>query len=66
MACSAIYFLDMKGKVLLTRNYRGGIDSSVIKTEECTFAFIKHSNPSLHGGHHKEQLQHHAALQPAA
>jgi len=64
MACSAIYFLDMKGKVLISRNYRGDIDNSVIdkfiglvteldednnmnpliKTEECTFAFIKHSN----------------------
>merc|ERR1719285_78272 len=54
----------MKGKVLISRNYRGDIDNSVIdkfiglvneldddnnmtpliKTEECTFAFIKHSN----------------------
>ena len=30
MACSAIYFLDMKGKVLLHRNYRGDIDGTVI------------------------------------
>jgi hypothetical protein len=30
MACSAIYFLDMKGKVLISRNYRGDIDNSVI------------------------------------
>ena len=30
MACSAIYFLDNKGKVLLCRNYRGDIDNSVI------------------------------------
>jgi len=64
MACSAIYFLYMKGKVLISRNYRGDIDNSVIdkfiglvneldddnnmtpliKTEECTFAFIKHNN----------------------
>jgi len=64
MACSAIYFLDMKGKVLMNRNYRGDIENNVIdkfiglvsdmedddnaspliKTEECTFAYIKHSN----------------------
>jgi len=64
MACSAIYFLDMKGKVLINRNYRGDIDNTVIdkfiglvsdqeedneacpliKTDECTFAYIKHSN----------------------
>ena len=64
MACSAIYFLDNKGKVLLNRNYRGDIDNSVIdsfislvnevedeslarpliKTNDCTFAYIKHSN----------------------
>ena len=30
MACSAIYFLDSKGKVLISRNYRGDIDNSVI------------------------------------
>ena len=30
MACSAIYFLDNKGKVLLCRNYRGDIDNTVI------------------------------------
>ena len=30
MACSAIYFLDSKGKVLLCRNYRGDIDNTVI------------------------------------
>ena len=30
MACSAIYFLDMKGKVLLHRNYRGDIENTVI------------------------------------
>jgi len=64
MACSAIYFLDSKGKVLISRNYRGDIDNSVIdkfiglvteleddnnttpliRTDECTFAFIKHRN----------------------
>merc|ERR1712156_657997 len=64
MACSAIYFLDNKGKVLLCRNYRGDIDNNVIenfislvndvedeslarpliKTQECTFAYIKTSN----------------------
>jgi len=64
MACSAIYFLDMKGKVLMYRNYRGDIENTVIdkfiglvsdleddnnaspliKTDECTFAYIKHSN----------------------
>ena len=64
MACSAIYFLDMKGKVLISRNYRGDIETSVIekfiglvtdmeeenvvspliRTEECTFGYIKHSN----------------------
>ena len=64
MACSAFYFLDNKGKVLLNRNYRGDIDNSVIdnfislvndvedeslarpliKTNDCTFAYIKHSN----------------------
>ena len=30
MACSAIYFLDMKGKVLMNRNYRGDIENNVI------------------------------------
>ena len=30
MACSAIYFLDMKGKVLVNRNYRGDIENTVI------------------------------------
>ena len=30
MACSAIYFLDMKGKVLMSRNYRGDIENTVI------------------------------------
>ena len=30
MACSAIYFLDMKGKVLMNRNYRGDIENTVI------------------------------------
>ena len=80
MACSAIYFLDNKGKVLISRNYRGDIENSaidkfigddknifcglltelstglvsdreeendpcpLIKTEECTFAYIKQSN----------------------
>ena len=64
MACSAIYFLDSKGKVLISRNYRGDIETSVIdkfiglvsdmeeenvdspliKTDECTFAYIKQSN----------------------
>ena len=31
MACSAIYFLDMKGKVLMCRNYRGDIENTVIE-----------------------------------
>ena len=30
MACSAIYFLDNKGKVLISRNYRGDIENSAI------------------------------------
>ena len=30
MVLSAIYFLDMKGKVLISRNYRGDVDSHVI------------------------------------
>ena len=30
MACSAIYFLDNKGKVLIYRNYRGDIENNVI------------------------------------
>ncbi|KAJ8040344.1 AP-1 complex subunit mu-1 [Holothuria leucospilota] len=30
MSVSAIYFLDMKGKVLISRNYRGDIDMSLI------------------------------------
>ena len=30
MACSAIYFLDNKGKVLISRNYRGDIETSAI------------------------------------
>lgn len=30
MTLSAIYFLDIKGKVLISRNYRGDVDNSVI------------------------------------
>ena len=30
MSVSAIYILDLKGKVLLCRNYRGDIDMSMI------------------------------------
>ena len=30
MALSAIYILDMKGKVLINRNYRGDIENTVI------------------------------------
>jgi len=30
MTLSAIYFLDMKGKVLISRNYRGDIDNTII------------------------------------
>ena len=30
MACSAIYFLDNKGKVLISRNYRGDIENTAI------------------------------------
>ena len=30
MTLSAIYFLDMKGKVLVARNYRGDIDNTII------------------------------------
>ena len=30
MVLSAIYILDMKGKVLISRNYRGDIENSVI------------------------------------
>ncbi|KAJ8982974.1 hypothetical protein NQ317_001414 [Molorchus minor] len=31
MSCSAIYILDVKGKVLISRNYRGDIDLGVIE-----------------------------------
>jgi len=31
MTLSAIYFLDIKGKVLISRNYRGDVDNSVIE-----------------------------------
>lgn len=64
MVLSAIYILDMKGKVLISRNYRGDVENSVIDkfiglvsegdedgsltplicTQDCTYAFIKHSN----------------------
>lgn len=30
MVLSAIYILDVKGKVLISRNYRGDIDNNVI------------------------------------
>ncbi|OZC12933.1 adaptor complexe medium subunit family protein [Onchocerca flexuosa] len=30
MSCSAIYILDLKGKVIISRNYRGDIDMSII------------------------------------
>jgi AP-1 complex subunit mu len=29
MACHAIYFLDLKGKVILNRNYRGDLPPNV-------------------------------------
>ncbi|KAI6232941.1 AP-1 complex subunit mu-1-I [Aphelenchoides fujianensis] len=31
MACSAIFVLDLKGKVIISRNYRGDIDMNVIE-----------------------------------
>ena len=30
MVLSAIYILDMKGKVLINRNYRGDVENSMI------------------------------------
>jgi AP-1 complex subunit mu len=30
MSCSAIFILDLKGKVIISRNYRGDIDMNVI------------------------------------
>uniref|UniRef100_A0A8R1XZJ1 MHD domain-containing protein n=1 Tax=Onchocerca volvulus TaxID=6282 RepID=A0A8R1XZJ1_ONCVO len=30
MSCSAIYILDLKGKAIISRNYRGDIDMSII------------------------------------
>lgn len=30
MACSAVFILDLKGKVIISRNYRGDIDMNVI------------------------------------
>ena len=49
MACSAIYFLDNKGKVLISRNYRGDIENSVIdkfigETETFTVGYLKASS----------------------
>jgi hypothetical protein len=41
MACSAIYFLDMKGKVLVGRNYRGDIENTVIDKFIGVFGLIK-------------------------
>ena len=32
MVCSVIYVTDLKGKVLISRNYRGDVNSSVIET----------------------------------
>lgn len=53
MSMSAVYFLDLKGKVLVCRNYRGDIDMSVIdkfmpllmeKEEECQMVpIIQHA-----------------------
>jgi len=31
MACSAIFILDLKGKVIISRNYRGDIDPGIIE-----------------------------------
>ncbi|VDP11088.1 unnamed protein product [Soboliphyme baturini] len=31
MSCSAIFFLDLKGKVIISRNYRGDVDMGVIE-----------------------------------
>lgn len=54
MSSSIVYVLDLKGKVLISRNYRGDIDSSVIdkfmpllmeKEEESTLTpIIQHGN----------------------
>lgn len=30
MSCSAVFILDLKGKVIISRNYRGDIDMNVI------------------------------------
>ena len=29
MACSALFFLDLKGKVIISRNYRGDVPMNV-------------------------------------
>ncbi len=29
LGCSAIYFLDQKGKIIISRDYRGDVDSTI-------------------------------------
>ncbi|KRY13200.1 AP-1 complex subunit mu-1 [Trichinella patagoniensis] len=31
MSCSAVFFLDLKGKVIISRNYRGDVDMTLIE-----------------------------------
>ena len=44
MACRAIYLLDMKGKVVMNRNYRGDIENNV---------YIHQSQQCLHSGNYE-------------
>jgi len=44
MVCSAVFIMDLKGKILISRNYRGDIPMSVSEK------FTKHLYAAAHRG----------------
>ncbi|KAI1708434.1 adaptor complexes medium subunit family domain-containing protein [Ditylenchus destructor] len=48
MSCSAIFILDLKGNVIMSRNYRGdedeGRSSPIVQNNDLNYIFIKHTN----------------------
>jgi hypothetical protein len=45
MVCSAVFIMDLKGKILISRNYRGDIPMSVSEK------FTKHLSVDTHTTH---------------
>merc|ERR1719317_654284 len=45
MVCSVIFVTDLKGKVLISRNYRGDVNNSVVETfDGAALVTVKHNN----------------------